>query len=197
MNKNILDVYDANNIYTDKYTLGYLDNFYQKLFDEQRIESILEIGIHRGESIRLWRCYFDNDVDIHGVDIKECKPIPNTSLYQDNAYSEIFASKFKDNYLDLVIDDGPHTYESWINLIDLFYDKISYGGSLVIEDIILPMSNMGATREQIKDLITYAKEKGFIFVDEKLMMGLQKTEPMKKAWSEHLSILHFVKPKKQ
>lgn len=192
--KDIAELCIQKKFQTDKYNLGYLDNFYQGFFDKnyENIHTILEIGVKRGGSLALWNEYF-KDCEIHGVDINGPIKVPGTKTHKANAYDKNFTDRFQNEYFDLVIDDGPHTYQSWIDLIDLYYDKIKVDGYLVIEDVILPQRDMGCSIDKIKELIQYAENKGFAFEEEKLMMGLQKTDHLRRLWSEYLSILVFKK----
>ena len=194
MKKDLVKTYMTHKCNTDKYNLGYLDNFYQEFFDKHYddIKTMLEIGVKKGGSLKLWAHYFEN-ADIHGVDISQPVSVNGAKVYKSNAYSKEFVNKFDDKFFDLVIDDGPHTYQSWLDLIDLYYDKIKDGGYLIIEDIILPLNKMGATAPQIKELIKHAELKGFSFEEQRLFMGLQKTERLLNMWSKHLSILVFKK----
>ena len=58
---------------TDKYDLGYVDEFYNKFFEPRRysVQSLLEVGIAYGGSLLLWRDYFPN-ATIMGIDIYGC-----------------------------------------------------------------------------------------------------------------------------
>ena len=45
----------------------------------------------------------------------------------------VFVSKL--NNFDIIIDDGPHSLESQLKFIDLYYPKTNLGGVVIIEDI--------------------------------------------------------------
>jgi hypothetical protein len=55
---------------TDKFDLGYVDLFYNDLFAKKQLSttSVLEIGVDQGQSILLWRDYFQN-AQIYALDI--------------------------------------------------------------------------------------------------------------------------------
>jgi trans-aconitate methyltransferase len=126
---------------TDKFDLGYLDTFYNDLFMpiQQSVSNVLEIGVQYGESVLLWRDYFPNAV-IHGVDLYEY----NHSLRQEarlnlqyiDAYTTEFTRTLKDEFFDIIIDDGPHTFESMVFFLRHYMSKLKPGGILVLEDII-------------------------------------------------------------
>jgi hypothetical protein len=52
--------------------------------------------------------------------------------------------------LDIVIDDGPHTLESQLSCIDMYYPKINPGGMLIIEDI-MNIDNANALVEKARN----------------------------------------------
>lgn len=116
---------------------GYISNFYEKefyLFKDKEIK-LLEIGIYTGDSLKLWRKYFTKG-EITGVDIT----LNNVNDLSDdinylvaNAYEDDF-SKTLSNF-DIIIDDGPHTFETQYKFIELYYPKLNEGGIMVIEDI--------------------------------------------------------------
>jgi cephalosporin hydroxylase len=133
------------NKYTDK-NAGhtYIDD-YEKLFSpiQKSATLVVEIGIQRGGSIKLWHDYFQN-ANIIGIDIS-----PNTNqwlpglenlesferiqcLFNTDAYGEI-AKSIKD--ADIIIDDGPHSLESFVKFIQKYSESVKVGGYLIIEDV--------------------------------------------------------------
>jgi 2-polyprenyl-3-methyl-5-hydroxy-6-metoxy-1,4-benzoquinol methylase len=129
---------------TDKFDLGYVDEFYDKLLSNRKIstKSVLEIGVDRGESILLWDNFFEN-AKIIGMDIlkREGIRIGNRSLIIEevNAYSEYaleLVKKINPDGFDLIIDDGPHTFDSMTFFLTHYSDLLSDDGILVLEDII-------------------------------------------------------------
>lgn len=116
------------------------DNAFKDIRDKP--VRLLEIGVYYGASIILWDKYFPNG-DITGIDIDARNSIENikdkvdsnrTRIIIGDAYQKEIADKF-DNF-DVVIDDGPHTYESFITFIELYWPKLNKDGYLVIEDIL-------------------------------------------------------------
>lgn len=147
----IYDLVDINRYYTDKNTTHSYYEVYDKLFSPIRntAKNVLEVGIgdfhqKNGGSLILWKLYFEN-AKIHGVDIisddrvydvihNEKKIITYTKT---NAYSFDFIQKLKNDNLkfEVIIDDGPHTFESQCKFIDLYLDLLTEKGMLIIEDI--------------------------------------------------------------
>ena len=73
----------ANNYYTDKNTVHSYLPVYQKLFGHKNVKNILEIGIQRGGSIKLWSDYFQN-ANVFGIDLTDeliCLDIKNKKKY--------------------------------------------------------------------------------------------------------------------
>lgn len=128
---------------------SYVDKFYEKeckkLTRKDHIR-ILEIGVRHGASITLWSEYFKN-VEITGIDnfvdssINRDLPVnerwlshDNFTLVSEDAYISETARRLVGNF-DIIIDDGPHTLTSQLDAVDLYLDKLSEKGVMVIEDI--------------------------------------------------------------
>jgi 23S rRNA U2552 (ribose-2'-O)-methylase RlmE/FtsJ len=172
---------------TDKYQLGYYGHFYEKQF-KSYVKSpinILEIGIRGGGSIKIWKEYFHPDSNVYGGDISSFDPIENTICYLGDMYAQESLNLFEDSYFDIVIDDGPHTYESFEMVISKYYSKLKDGGVLVVEDII--------NNEWVSPLLDLAKSLGYSKGEAFNMSGKQKTEDLLKLWESGLHILKITK----
>lgn len=183
---------------TDKFNLGYVDTFYQKHFESRKetTESILEIGIYGGDSILLWHDYFTN-AKVYGLDI-ERRPdrieFQNPSqrlvlLDQVDAYSKQTVDALKrmePNGFDIVIDDGPHTFESMVFYVMNYLPLVKKGGVFVLEDIIDP--NWTPILRDLADVILQllAPESHRFKYD---MRGLQKTQFLYNHWMKGLDVL--------
>ncbi len=137
----------VDNSRTDKNTThSYLDLYHFLLQSKKETaKNVLEVGIHKGGSIKLWSDYFPN-AQVYGLDIQrrelvweELKNKENIHIYaEQNAYDEFF---FKNEFLDknikfdFMIDDGPHTLPSMIQFIKLYSQLITEDGILIIEDV--------------------------------------------------------------
>ena len=132
---------------TDKNRYHSYLNFYETIFSpiKEKVNNILEIGVLRGGSLKLWNDYFIN-ASIYGVDNAAAvryKPMgldkrPRVHLIESDAYSEKFIKKeFIRNNLkfDIIIDDGPHTLESQEFVIKNYLKILSNNGILIIEDV--------------------------------------------------------------
>lgn len=124
---------------TDKNSVhSYVSEMYENLFRDLRltVKNVLEIGVHCGGSLCMWRDYFPHAV-IYGVDVNDCK-----QLRCQQRIVHLVANAYCDETLkclpkgfDVVIDDGDHTLESMIYVVQRYTQKIVCGGLLVIEDI--------------------------------------------------------------
>tara|TARA_R110000868_G_scaffold201591_3_gene449106 strand:+ start:681 stop:1256 length:576 start_codon:yes stop_codon:yes gene_type:complete len=133
---------DNNPFYTDKeFYHNYITEYYGAEFAEKRDTplNILEIGMYRGGSVRLWLEWF-NVANIVGIDnnpsyfLGEITDPRAKTLFED-AYSIVTVDKFENEIFDYIVDDGPHSLESQITAVILWAPKLKRGGKFVIEDI--------------------------------------------------------------
>lgn len=133
---------------TDKgYPKSYIDEFYEDKF-LSLIDSeitLVEIGVRSGASLKLWSEYFskaniigiDNlsDFNNYQVPINENWTSSNKVTFIDaDAYVQETVDKI-DGKIDILIDDGPHTFESHVKLLELYIPKMNSDGMIIIEDI--------------------------------------------------------------
>jgi cephalosporin hydroxylase len=162
---NLIDIID--NTKTDKNTTHSYILLYEDLLNKKKetAKNILEIGIDRGGSIKLWSEYFTN-ATIYGLDIMDINNVwdgiknkNNIILYTSlNAYDPIFVNNTFVNKIkfDFMLDDGPHTLESMINFIELYSPLMADDGILIIEDVqsLNWLDNLkNAVPEHLKDYI--------------------------------------------
>jgi predicted O-methyltransferase YrrM len=75
-----------------------------------------------------------HDKNNHSVPVNEdWISSDNVEYIIGDAYSEEICNKI--GKIDILIDDGPHTLESHIKLLELYLPKMNTGGVIVIEDI--------------------------------------------------------------
>lgn len=117
----------------------YIDYVYGEIFERLRYSAtnILEIGAFTGGSHLLWRDYFPN-ANIIGMDIDDCPALHNqeriTFIRQD-AYTQQSLDMYPDKHFDIIIDDGPHTYNTMEYFVKNYLAKLKDGGIMVVEDI--------------------------------------------------------------
>lgn len=141
----LVEIVDNN--HTDKNTVHSYLELYETLLRPKKTtaKNVLEVGIDRGGSIRLWADYFIN-ARVFGVDImpsykvwEKIKHDNRIVLYTNsNAYDWTFVkTNFIDKNIqfDFILDDGPHTLESMIQFIHLYSPLLTDKGILIIEDV--------------------------------------------------------------
>lgn len=127
---------------SDKVISGYLD-VYDQLFAHLVQEPIrlLEVGIYRGGSLRLWRDYFPNG-QIVGVDLNVLDDLKNEDRIQvfqgsqdDGEFLHRIAGETAPTGFDIIIDDASHLgHLTKATFWHLFDSHLKPGGIYVIED---------------------------------------------------------------
>ncbi len=117
---------------------------YDELFGALRLRpiSVLEIGIYKGASARVWRDFFHAESTIVGIDINtKCAEFdaPGKKLHirigsqQDKEFLTRVNQEF--GPFDLIIDDGSHVSSHMISSFNhLFLDGLKPGGLYFVED---------------------------------------------------------------
>lgn len=118
---------------------------YESLFNNYRLNKLkyLEIGILKGESLKIMREVFTNAQYIVGIDINQtCKQFENSDK---NIFTEIgdatdkhFIDKIIEKYgkFDIILDDGSHTNEDVIKTFEILFPLLNDDGLYIIEDTI-------------------------------------------------------------
>jgi hypothetical protein len=114
---------------------------YDELFAKYRGKNItfVEIGIFGGGSLFMWRDFFGPEARIIGVDLH-----PGVTKWQEHGFEifvgsqsdEAFWKSFRERVgpVDIVLDDGGHTFEQQIVTTESLLTSIKDGGMLVVED---------------------------------------------------------------
>jgi hypothetical protein len=115
---------------------------YERYFSRFRGKrlALLEIGVARGGSLRLWRQYFGPDATITGIDVDP------ESVEHRGENIEIFVGDQADagflagvpqqrGPFDLVIDDGGHTARQQIVSFETLFPFVRDGGVYLVEDL--------------------------------------------------------------
>jgi hypothetical protein len=147
----------AQKYYTDKGCTYYnshcfteiYDSYFQKFKNENRKIYILEIGIQYGYDLLMINEYFEGNCEIWGIDINTSiikADLPeNVHIIEMNAtdsqklnelyHSNIVMSVNKIPNFDIIIDDGSHHSCDIFATLKFFYNKLSYDGIYIIEDL--------------------------------------------------------------
>ena len=102
--------------------------------------TFVEIGIFNGGSLFMWRSFFGPQARIIGIDLN-----PNAKVWEKDGF-EIFIGDQADpdfwadfnakvGPVDIMLDDGGHTYTQQIVTTECVLDTIKDGGMLVVEDV--------------------------------------------------------------
>ena len=125
---------------TDKKKHGYMP-FYDMLFAPIRlsVKKVLEIGINKGDSLRLWRDFFPSAI-VYGWDCSaECcfqEPrIISRIVNHDNKPQVLAELEAIGKAIDVIIDDGSHWQESQQRLLAWCLPYVAAGGLYVTEDL--------------------------------------------------------------
>lgn len=122
--------------------------------------TFVEIGVLGGGSLFMWREFFGSQARIIGIDLN-----PQARRWEDDGF-EIFIGSQKDpiflakfiseiGAIDVVLDDGGHTYEQQIITAECLLPAVSDGGMLVVEDCHTSYMTKYGLRSV--SLINYAK----------------------------------------
>ena len=110
-------------------------NYFNSLRDSNI--KILEIGIDKGESLRIWREYFSKakicGIDINPIDFKidgvDIIKADQTNLEDLKRVCE----KYKN--FDIIIDDGGHHSHQIITSFNFLFDFLNNDGLYIVEDL--------------------------------------------------------------
>jgi GR25 family glycosyltransferase involved in LPS biosynthesis len=157
----------VNSYLTDKNSSHSYLQTYHNILKSRRFSSknILEVGVERGGSLKLWNDYFINAY-IYGLDMDSApdflKLFDRIKTFECSAYSSETIDMFnKQNiYFDMILDDGPHTLLS-MNYFLIHYSKLlAPNGILIIEDI--PSMDWALLFKKIVD-ISFKEENSCIY----------------------------------
>lgn len=114
---------------------------YDDLLSNYRGKSItfVEVGVLGGGSLFMWREFFGPDARIIGVDINPAARKWEKHGFEifigsqsDLAFWQDFAAKV--GPVDVLLDDGGHTYDQQIITFEAMIGNIRDGGLLIVED---------------------------------------------------------------
>jgi len=173
-------------------------NVYDQLLSQYRDKSIvfLEIGILDGGSLFMWRDFFGPQARIIGVDLNpEAKKWEKEGfeIFIGDQSSAEFWKKTLDTIgkLDIVLDDGGHTYEQQIMTTESVIPFINDGGVVIIEDSHTSYMKKFGFRKL--SFINYAKK--LIDNINKRYVGFDNDTSERRVWSiqffESIVALHM------
>ena len=114
---------------------------YDELFSRYREKEItfVEIEVLGGGSLFMWRDFFGPKAKIIGIDLN-----PNAKKWEAHGFPIYIGSQSDKNFwkkfisevgmVDVVLDDGGHTYDQQIITAEMMLSNIKNFGMLVVED---------------------------------------------------------------
>jgi len=114
---------------------------YETLFEKYRNKGItfVEIGVLDGGSLFMWREFFGEQARIIGIEINE-----SAKVWEDYGFEIFIGSQsdpkfWQDFYaeigkVDIVLDDGGHTYQQQIVTVECSLENIRPDGKIIVED---------------------------------------------------------------
>jgi cephalosporin hydroxylase len=164
-------VYDKYKVHTDtgygdKGTVHDYINIYSGYIDKSSCKVLLEVGVNKGHSIKMWEEYLPAS-EIIGVDINlsRCEfSFQNAKLIECDATSENLLNYVKNKTFDIIIDDGSHILEHQIKTFELLFPLLNKGGYYFIEDVI------SGNNERV--LLSFLKSQN---VEYKIFRPIEKT----------------------
>ena len=138
-------------------------DIYDKLFSPYVGKEIVfvEIGVLNGGSLFMWRDFFGENARIIGIDFSPLAKkweANGFEIFIGNQSDERFWDDFKEKIgpIDILLDDGGHTYEQQIITVESMVPAIKDGGLLLVEDTHTSyMKEFGTPSKQ--SLISYSK----------------------------------------
>jgi len=113
-------------------------SLYDRYFSEYRNKSInlLEIGILFGDSLMIFDEYFvDSKITAIDIEDKSYLKKENISIIQGDQSDRKLLNSFKDDYFDIIVDDGSHKMSHQQISIGSLFRKLKKKGIYIIEDI--------------------------------------------------------------
>ncbi len=128
---------------TDKVDHGYLP-FYERHLPET-VEKFMEIGVWKGDSLRMFRDYYRRRGEFHALDVFGTMETGVTSedqfrkegfITHRGSQSDLeFLGSISDQF-DVIVEDGSHhSDEQIISFKHLFVHNVKSGGWYILEDL--------------------------------------------------------------
>ncbi len=146
--KNIFETLQLQGFETDKGTVHSYIDVYEDVLASYRntAENVLEIGVFKGNSLRMWEQYF-KQASVIGVD---CDDMPHGGLADlremiesgkhcikifDAENPKLVKEHFAGMKFDVIIEDANHSLEQQLKLYNIYKEYLAPGGIYIIEDV--------------------------------------------------------------
>lgn len=116
-------------------------NVYDTLLKEYIGKEItfVEVGVLDGGSLFMWKNFFGEKARVIGIEINE-----HAKVWEEYGFEIFIGSQSDPNFwanfyetvgnVDVILDDGGHTYKQQIITVECSLDNIKSGGKIIIED---------------------------------------------------------------
>lgn len=159
--KNIFEILQDQGFETDKGSVHSYIDVYEEVLAPYRntAENMLEIGVFKGNSLRMWENYFtqasvigvDCDDMPHGglADLREMIESGKHCIKIFNAENPILVKEhFAGMKFDVIIEDANHSLEQQLKLYNLYKEYLAPDGIYIIEDV----ENIDASRTEFENI---------------------------------------------
>lgn len=145
--KNIFETLQKQEFETDKGSVHSYIDVYEEILAPYRntAKNVLEIGLFKGNSLRMWQQYFD--CPVYGIDCDETphdgmadlRGMINSGEFNikifdatdsDKVDFHLYGMKF-----DVIIEDANHQLSQQLEMYKIFKEYLAPGGIYIIEDI--------------------------------------------------------------
>jgi hypothetical protein len=131
--ENIAKTFDTDKFYEHQY----VQKVYSELFSpiKNDIKTFVEIGVHKGGSLRMWKTYFPNarviGLDINSSTVENCEVIVCDQSKEEDLLKiqEIIRGA------DVILDDGSHRMFDQQKTFSVFFKSLKPGGIYILEDL--------------------------------------------------------------
>ncbi len=124
---------------TDKATFHRYTEVYQKYFDRYQFEptKLLEVGIDKGGSLRMWRSFLGKGSTVIGIDINPSnEPFAiQADVANRSNWPKIHNALLNHIPLDVVIDDGAHYTAAAVLCFENLFPYLKPDGLYIVEDL--------------------------------------------------------------
>lgn len=160
--ENVASKYQTDKSFKHPYGHNYVPFYDMILRDMKNIKNMnmLEIGVFNGESLKMWKEYFDNS-KIYGWDILDLRHMNDDKIeifIVDQGKQDQIENFFILNPVsfDFVIDDGSHLLDDQIVSLFNVFPHLNSGGIYIIEDMWYEYFNcflkIGYKKDYIKNI---------------------------------------------
>ena len=119
----------------DHQFIDYYEDYFERFKDKEI--NILEIGVERGDSLRMWREYFTK-AQICAIDLIDRNIyVNNTDIMIGDQSDYYFLQQVVNKYqkFDIIIDDGSHQCKHIIKSFNFLFNYLNDDGIYVVEDL--------------------------------------------------------------